>query len=173
MPGEGRSLRSGKDTSSSTNGEKARSNSQSSSSKDKLVPTRAASSKSKASGHTRKGSKKEPSSDKPLPNGQPIENHVNGVEDVEMADDGPEKAKFGNSRDGEDEMTVVVPPPKSSKLAGESGKDVEGDVAMESGEKEVPEAEKAEQLDPKVKAASGQLDPHACYDIQLTYLSSC
>ena len=160
MPGEGRSLRSGKDTSSSTNGEKARSNSQSSSSKDKPVPTRAASSKSKASGHTRKGSKKESSTDKLQPNGQPIENHVNGVEDVDMVNDGPEKVKLGNTRDGEDEMTVVVPPPKSSKLAGESGKDAEGDVTMESGEKESLEVKNAELPDPKVKAASGELDPH-------------
>ena len=155
MPGEGRSLRSGKDTSSSTNGEKARSNSQSSSSKDKPVPTRAASSKSKATGHARKGSKKDSSNDKPQSNGQPVENGVNGIEDVDMVDDGPEKVKLGTAKHGEDEMTVVVPPPKSSKLAGDPGKDAEGDVAMETDEKPSPEGEKVEQIDPKVKAVAG------------------
>ncbi|KAG8529367.1 uncharacterized protein KY384_006003 [Bacidia gigantensis] len=153
MPGEGRSLRSGKDTSSSTNGEKARSNSQSSSSKDKPVPTRAAASKGKA-GPGRKGPKKETSNDKPQPNGQPIENGVNGVEDVDMADDGPGKDV---AEEKEEEMTVVVPPPKSSKLAGEPGKDSEGDVAMDVTEKVDGEDQKKEPVDPKVKAVAAYL----------------
>ncbi|KAL9100435.1 MAG: hypothetical protein Q9163_004180 [Psora crenata] len=152
MPGEGRSLRSGKDTSSSTNGGKARSNSQSSSSKDKPVPTRAASSKSKAAGPARKASKKE--QDKPQPNGEPIENGVNGPEDVDMVDDGPEKVKVGTGKDGEDEITVVVPPPKSSKLAGDPGKDTEGDVEMDTLEKSDAETQRTEQEDPKAKAVS-------------------
>ena len=155
MPGEGRSLRSGKDTSSSTNGEKARSNSQSSSSKDKPVPTRAASSKNKAGGPTRRGSKKE--QDKPQPNGEPVLNGVNGAEDVDMVDDGPDKVKVGTGKGGEDEMTVVVPPPKSSKLVGDPGKDAEGDTAMDSTEKSDAEIQKVEQIDPKVKAATGWL----------------
>ena len=84
MPGERRNLRSSKDTSSETNGEKARSNSQSSSSKDKPVPTRTTSSKGKA----QPGKK-----DKPTANGGPVENGVNGAEDVDMVDDGAEKVK--------------------------------------------------------------------------------
>ena len=154
MPGEGRSLRSGKDTSSSTNGEKARSNSQSSSSKDKPVPTRAASSKTKAAGPGRKESKKE--QDKPQLNGEPIENGVNGTDDVDMVDDGPEKVKVGTGKDGEDEMTVVVPPPKSSKLAGDPGKDAEGDIAMDNTETTEMENQKPAEEDPRVKAVAGQ-----------------
>ncbi|KAL9127975.1 MAG: hypothetical protein Q9217_003236 [Psora testacea] len=152
MPGEGRSLRSGKDTSSSTNGEKPRSNSQSSSSKDKPVPTRAVSSKSKTTGPARKGSKKE--QDKPQLNGEPIENGVNGTEDIDMVDDGPEKVKVGTGKDGEDEMTVVVPPPKSSMLAGDPGKDTEGDIAMDNPEGMDAESQISEPVDPKVKAVA-------------------
>ena len=155
MPGEGRSLRSGKDTSSSTNGEKARSNSQSSSSKDKPVPTRAASSKTKAAAPARKGSKKESSSDKPQPNGQPIENGVNGAEDVDMIDEEAETVKVPTGKNGDEEMTVVVPPPKGSKLSGEPGKDPEGDTAMSNVDKVEDGAQDVEQMDPKVKAVTG------------------
>lgn len=147
-------MRSNKESSSSTNGEKARSNSTSSgSNKDKPVPTRATSSKSKTL-PSKKPSTKESSGDKPQTNGtDPVENGVNGTEDVDMVDDGPEKVKVAN-KDGEDEMTVVVPPLKSSKLSGELGKDEEGDVAMdntESAETSKPEAA----VDPKLKAVAG------------------
>ena len=85
---------------------------------------------------------------------EPVENGINGTEDIDMVDDGPEKVKVGTNNDGEDEMTVVVPPPKSSKLSGEPGKDEEGDVAMENAEKSdsvIPE------LDPKAKAVAGKI----------------
>lgn len=141
MPGERRTLRSSKDTSSSTNGEKARSNSQSSNTKDKPVPTRTTSSK----GKTPAGK-----ADKPHANGGPVENGVNGTEDIDMVDDGPEKV-----HNGEEEMTVVVPPSKSSKLAGEPGKDAEGDVPMDGAEKSAV-APTEEPIDPKVKAVTGQ-----------------
>ena len=49
-------------------------------------------------------------------------------------------------------MTVVVPPPNSSKLAGDPGKDAEGDVAMDGTDA----AAKEEPVDPKVKAMIGQ-----------------
>ena len=154
MPGERRNLRSSKETSSSTNGEEPRSNSQSASSnKDKPVPTRATSSKGKTL-PTKKTSGKEASEDKPQTNGtEPVENGINGTEDVDMVDDGPEKVKVGTSNEGEDEMTVVVPPPKSSKLSGEPGKDDEGDVAMGNTDKsDVVSPE----LDPKAKAVAGK-----------------
>ena len=154
MPGEGRSLRSGKDTSSSKNGEKARSNSQSSSSKDKPVPTRTAASKGKGGGPGRKGSKKETSNDKPQLNGAPIENGVNGTEDIDMVDDG-EKPKPTANKDGEEEMTVVVPPSKGSKLAGEPSKDAEGDIDMANASKPEDEVSKQEPIDPKIKAVTG------------------
>ena len=154
MPGERRNLRSSKETSSSTNGEEPRSNSQSASSnKDKPVPTRATSSKGKNL-PTKKTSGKEASEDKPQTNGtEPVENGINGTEDVDMVDDGPEKVKVGTSTEGEDEMTVVVPPPKSSKLSGEPGKDDEGDVAM--GNTDNTDVVSPE-LDPKAKAVAGK-----------------
>ena len=117
------------------------------------MPTRATSSKGKAL-PTKKTSGKEASEDKPQTNGtEPVENGINGTEDVDMVDDGPEKVKVGTSNEGDDEMTVVVPPPKSSKLSGEPGKDDEGDVAMENTDKsDVVSPE----LDPKAKAVAGK-----------------
>ena len=153
MPGERRNLRSSKETSSSTNGEEPRANSQSSSSnKDKPVPTRATSSKGKTL-PTKKTSGKEGGEDKPYTNGtEPVENGINGTEDVDMVDDGSEKVKVGTSKEGEDEMTVVVPPPKSSKLSGEPGKDEEGDITMENADKSDGVSPG---LDPKAKAMAG------------------
>lgn len=159
MPGERRNLRSSKETSSQTNGEKARSDSQSSSSKDKPVPTRATSSKGKAVPPKKAmtNSAKDGSEDKPQTNGNgPIENGVNGTEDVEMADDSAVAVKVGTGKDGEDEMVLVVPPPKSSKLSGEPGKDGEGDVAMENTEHAETGQPESETIDPKIKAVSGQ-----------------
>lgn len=69
-----------------------------------------------------------------------------------MVDDGPEKVKVGTGKDGEDEMTVVVPPPKSSKLSGEPSKDDEGDIAMENADKS---DSVSPGLDPKAKAVAG------------------
>lgn len=156
MPGEKRNLRSNKEA--STNGERARSGSQSSSSnKDKPVPTRTTSSRGKAV-PAKKGSSntsaKEGSGDKPQTNGtDPVENGINGAEDVDMGDEEAERVKVGTTKDGDDKMTVVVPPPKSSKLNGEPGKDAEGDVTMEGSEEaKVPDAEA---VDPKVKAVAG------------------
>lgn len=159
MPGERRNLRSSKETSSQTNGEKARSDSQSSSSKDKPVPTRATSSKGKAIPPKKAmtNSAKDGSEDKPQTNGNgPIENGVNGTEDVDMADDSAVAVKVGTGKDGEDEMVLVVPPPKSSKLSGEPGKDGEGDVAMENTEHAETGQPESEKIDPKIKAVSGQ-----------------
>ena len=106
----------------------------------------------KGSGNT---AAKEGSADKSQINGtEPVENGVNGTEDVEMGDDGAEQVKVGTTNDGADEMTVVVPPPKSSKLNGESGKDIEGDVAMENSEN-ASDNENAPTVDPRVKAIMG------------------
>ena len=154
MPGERRNLRSSKETSSSTNGEEPRSNSQSASSnKDKPVPTRATSAKGKTL-PTKKPPGKEAAEDKSHTNGtEPVENGINGTEDVDMVDDGPEKVKIGTKKEGEDEMTVVVPPPKSSKLSGEPGKDEEGDTTMENTDKS---ESVSPELDPKAKAITGK-----------------
>ena len=82
-----------------------------------------------------------------------MENGINGTEDVDMVDDGPEKVKLGTNKEGEDEMTVVVPPPKSSKLSGEPSKDEEGDIAMENTDKG---DSISVELDPKAKAVAGK-----------------
>ncbi|KAI4245757.1 MAG: hypothetical protein L6R40_002285 [Gallowayella cf. fulva] len=154
MPSERRNLRSNKETSSSTNGEKARSNSQSSSAKDKPVPTRSTSSKSKAAASKKStGSGKESNGNKPQTNGtEPIENGVNGTEDVDMVDEGHQPVKGKGEVD--EEMTVVVPPPKGTKLSGEQDRDLQGDIAMENTEPTESGAKEAEKVDPKVKAMS-------------------
>ena len=82
-----------------------------------------------------------------------MENGINGTEDVDMVDDGPEKVKIGTNKEGEDEMTVVVPPPKSSKLSGQPNKDDEGDIAMENTDKS---DSVSSNIDPKVKAVAGE-----------------
>ncbi|KAL8637409.1 MAG: hypothetical protein Q9228_005319, partial [Teloschistes exilis] len=154
MPSERRNLRSNKETSSSTNGEKGRSNSQSSSAKDKPVPTRSTSSKSKTSSSKKSaGAGKEEKGSKPQTNGtEPVDNGVDGTEDVEMVDDG--HPSVNADRDADEEMTVVVPPPKSSKLSGGHDDDPQGDSSMEGNEVGM---EGAEKLDPEVKAAAGMI----------------
>lgn len=122
------------DTSSSANGEKANSNSQSSGAKDKAPTTRAAANKAK-SAPTKKdakgasnGSMKE--DDQSHTNGsKSTENGVNGSEDVEMGED------------------TAVPPTKGSRS---SGKDKE-DVTMEGAEDGDVENTEPE-VDPTTKA---------------------
>ena len=90
---------------------------------------------------------------KPQTNGtDPVENGVNGTEDIDMVD---EEDQVKPSKDGDDEMTVVVPPPKSSKLSGHNEQDPEGDIAMDSAEKTDTEGIVPELVDPKIRAASG------------------
>lgn len=120
------------DTSSSANGEKANSNSQSPGAKDKAPTTRAAANKAK-SAPTKKDAKGASNGnmgddDKSHTNGsKSTENGVNGSEDVEMGD-------------------TAVPPTKGSKS---SGKDKEDDVTMEGAEDvETTEPE----VDPTTKA---------------------
>jgi hypothetical protein len=137
MP-ERRSLRSNKpDTSSSTNGEKTRSNSQSSSSnKDKPNPSRSTSSRSKSFSN-KKGITavaKDTNGDQPRLNGsESIENGVDSITEPDPDDKQPASIgvkKSSKDKDGDEEMTVVVPPPKASKVSGSSGKDDGADIAM-------------------------------------------
>ena len=75
-----------------------------------------------------------------------------------MTDDAAARVKASGAKEGDDEMTVVVPPSKSSKLSGNPGQDLEGDITMESTEKseaDEPESE-PQTVDPKVKTISGQ-----------------
>ncbi|KAE8395347.1 terpenoid synthase [Aspergillus alliaceus] len=161
MPAERRSLRSNSksDSSSSANGDKTHSTSQNSSSnKDKVAPTRAAANKAKstkaASSNNTSNSGMGEQRDQPHTNGsEPMENGVNGSEDVEMGEDtaGAPTSSFNASQDrkGDEKMTVVVPPTKGSRLSGDKGQDQEGDVAMEGAEgDEKPEPE----VGPRAKA---------------------
>lgn len=167
MP-ERRSLRSNNksDASSSANGEKARSNSQSSGAKDKAAPTtRAAANKAKAA-PAKKGAAKGASDagmgedDKSHVNGsKSTENGVNGSEDVEMEEDtaGAPTSSINSSknRNGDEKMTVVVPPTKGSKSSDKPGNEKDGDVAMDGTEDDAAEAEP--EIDPTTKAIQGEI----------------
>ena len=162
MPAERRTLRSSKDATSPTNGENPRSDSQNATSnKDMPVPTRTTSSKGRVV-HTRKGSTntvaKDLNNEIPKTNGsEPTENGVHNSEDVEMADELTDKTKPHANKEIEEEMTVVVPPPNSSKLSAAPEKDGQGDVAMIE-EIPLPNAEAyIEVVDPKLKAIQGEL----------------
>ncbi|KAI9731069.1 MAG: 26S proteasome non-ATPase regulatory subunit [Claussenomyces sp. TS43310] len=90
----------------------------------------------------------------PYTNGNdPVENGVNGTKDVEMKEDAPAPAKGGKGKkvkEGEEEMTVVVPPSKGSKLSTPPPTDGENDVAM--GDAHKSEEETAElKIDPVVQ----------------------
>lgn len=152
MPPERRSLRSNNKSDTSANGDKARTNSQNSSSnKDKTAPARSAPAKTR-SATAKKSASKNTGEEQPHTNGaDPVENGVNGTDDVEMKEDAPANGsamKQQKDNDGDEEMTVVVPETKGS------GQDKEGDVDMgesgnEAGEKTV------EEVDPKTKAVTG------------------
>jgi hypothetical protein len=88
----------------------------------------------------------------------PVENGINSAEDVEMKDDAPNPLKAGKgkkAKEGEEEMTVVVPPSKGSKLSGPPPKDNEGDVAMDGSEEENGVDAGAPKVDPVAQAISG------------------
>ncbi|KAG8426652.1 26S proteasome non-ATPase regulatory subunit [Metarhizium acridum] len=69
----------------------------------------------------------------PKSNGnEPIENGIRSNGDIDMKDAGKTKGKKG-TKDGDEEMTVVVPPSKGSKQASKQPHDADGDVSM-SGE---------------------------------------
>lgn len=89
---------------------------------------------------------------------KPVENGVNGTKEVEMKDDAPASLKGGKGKkvkEGEEEMTVVVPPSKGSKLAPPPTKDTDGDVSMDGAEEAIVEDEGAPKVDPVVKAVAG------------------
>ncbi|KAF3482370.1 26S proteasome non-ATPase regulatory subunit 3 [Arthroderma uncinatum] len=156
MPAEKRTLRSNR-SDASANGDKPRSNSQSSSSnKDKPAPTRSAASRGKAAPARKpaSGSKKDSSQSK---GSDLVENGVNGAEDVQMSEEHVNgsvspKQLDRDDNDGDEEMTVVVPPSKASRLSGEPDK-IRSETKMDTDQDE--EAQKAEEVvDPVEKAQS-------------------
>lgn len=98
------------------------------------------------------------SGDKPHLNGSdPTENGINGSEDVEMKEESQNSKKVSKpskDKDGDDEMTVVVPPAKGSKSPSAPGKPTEADLANGAVDGE-GEGESEEQVDPQEKAISG------------------
>lgn len=89
-------------------------------------------------------------------NGTDKKSGVNGTKDVEMKDDKPTSLKGKKGKDGEDEMTVVVPPSKGSKLSAPPPKDGDGDVAMDGSMETAETAEdESEKEDPVAKAVAG------------------
>ncbi|KAJ5884967.1 hypothetical protein N7495_009477 [Penicillium taxi] len=161
MPAERRSLRSNNksDTSSSANGEKASSNSQSPGAKDKAAPTTRAAAKAK-SAPAKKGAKGTSNSsmeknDQSQTNGsKSTDNGVNGSEDVEMGEDttGAPTSSFNSDKDRNgNEMTVVVPPTKGSRSSGKTTQDNEEDVTMEGAE-DGEGAKTDTEVDPTTKA---------------------
>lgn len=153
---EKRSLRSNKsDSSSSTNGEKAKASSQA-----KPTPARTTSTKGKAatSKSATSSTALSDAADGARSNGiKPRENGVNGTDDVEMGDipaDVAKQTEDGKSKEGEDEMVVVVPPSKSAKLAGDAG-EIDEDVPMEGVQQPEAETSEEEKIDPIAKAISG------------------
>src|SRR5437764_1371328 len=95
----------------------------------------------------------------PHTNGEkPVENGINGTKDVEMKDDAPATLKGGKGKklkEGDEEMTVVVPPSKGSKLSAPPRKDTDSDVAMDGTEGTEGEDAGAVQIDPVAKAVAG------------------
>lgn len=89
----------------------------------------------------------------------PVGNGVNGTKDVEMKDDAPAAAKGGKgkkAKEGEEEMTVVVPPSKGSKLSAPPQKDNDGDVSMGVTGETLSEESTEPKVDPVLKAISGK-----------------
>jgi 26S proteasome regulatory subunit N3 len=158
MPTEKRSLRSNKPEDSDK--QKPRSNSSASNGKkDKPTATRSTSSRSKPipkKGVTNLAG--DMSGDKSHLNGKDKdESNPNGSDDVEMKEGTiPSKTTGVKGKDGDEEMTVVVPPSKSSKLASAPPKDGQGDVAM-NGDIEADEAAVDEpEIDPREKAVTSK-----------------
>jgi 26S proteasome regulatory subunit N3 len=89
----------------------------------------------------------------------PVENGINGTKDVEMKEDAPAPIKGGKGKkvkDGsEEEMTVVVPPSKGSKLSALPPADGDGDVLMDGSETTGEDKPAEVEVDPVEKAVSG------------------
>ena len=87
----------------------------------------------------------------------PVENGINGRKDVEMKEDTPTSMKAGKSKkikESDEEMTVVVPPSKSSKLSALPPMDTDEDVVMDDSEQPT-DAQTDLEVDPVTKTVSG------------------
>jgi hypothetical protein len=93
------------------------------------------------------------SGDKKHPKGSPAQNGVNGSDDVEMNETSKKGTKSSKDKDGDSDMTVVVPPSKGSNTPSIPSKATEADLqngaADGEEETEVP-------VDPQEKAIEGR-----------------
>ena len=105
---------------------------------------------------------------------KPVENGINGTKDVEMKDDAPTALKGGKGKklkEGEEEMTVVVPPLKGSKLSSTLQKDNDDDVIMDGPEDASEEDAGAVKIDPVAQTIAGMYDALVCSRKRLTWFS--
>ncbi|KIX00965.1 uncharacterized protein Z518_10031 [Rhinocladiella mackenziei CBS 650.93] len=160
MPTERRNLRSNKSNRTSPpEVEKAKNKpSTSNTKKDTTSSTQSTSSRSRST------SKKDPTSlagdmsgDKPHLNGtDPAENGINGSEDAEMQEESQhskKSSKPGKDKDGDDEMTVVVPPSKGSTPPSVPEKATKADLTNGAVDEDAADPSEA-QVDPQDKAIS-------------------
>lgn len=115
------------------------------------------------------------SGDKPHLNGRDTaEGNAKESEDVEMEEGtDPGQAKGIKRKDGDEEMTVVVPPTKSSKTPGAPQKDIQGDVAM-NGDTEADDGAVDEAVvDPREKVIISKFCPCESPSLQPILTSAC
>lgn len=162
MPTERRNLRSSKnDNSSSTEGDKSKSNSSNSTTKkEKPAPVRTTSTRSRStSKKASSGPNKEIGGDKSDLNGTTSsQEKADVIEDVEMSNDKPtDKKSVKSGKEGDEEMTVVVPPAKSSKKPTNSSGKEDVDTTMNGTAEDDTQTSEEPELDPKEKAITGIL----------------
>ncbi|KAI9676853.1 MAG: 26S proteasome non-ATPase regulatory subunit [Caeruleum heppii] len=139
-----RALRSSKsDSSTTSNGDTSGKNTSTSNGSAKQAPSRNPSTRTRSAAASKKGpaatgakATDDDADESPHTNGfDPTENGVNGTnnQDVDMDDDPsqpPDNPKADKNRDGDDKMTVVVPPSKGAISPVEKGKGKDDDVNM-------------------------------------------
>lgn len=82
---------------------------------------------------------------------EPVENGIRSNQDVDMKDDIKGKGKKA-AKDGDEEMTVVVP--KTRPVKSSTPPDKDGDVAM--GDEAEKDAENEIKVDPVVQTSTGE-----------------
>lgn len=84
------------------------------------------------------------------------QNGVNGSKEVEMKDDtkASKSGKGKKTKEGEEEMTVVVPPAKGSKLTAPPPTNGEDDIEM--GDVDADDKKVEELVDPVTKTVAGE-----------------
>lgn len=100
------------------------------------------------------------SGDKKVNGTGPNQNRVNGTEDINMTEETTKSTKGGKTgkeKEGDEEMTVVVPPSKSSTTPNGTDQSKDGDLVMNSAADGNDQQKSEPSLDPKEKAVLGKL----------------